>query len=120
MSENENKEKTDQLNTQIVEVTNQPIKVKVVNNERNFSFPVSSLLFYLAGFFSIGYGFYKMLAYENHDSIYLDNVNAYVGGDAYNYIINSNYFVGFNVLGLTSIIIATSIVITSAINSKRS
>lgn len=26
--------------------------------------------------------------------------NAYVGGDAYNYIINSNYFTGYNVLGM--------------------
>lgn len=33
---------------------------------------------------------------ENYSSI---NKHVYVGGDAYNYIINSNYFTGFMVLG---------------------
>ncbi len=33
------------------------------------------------------------------------STNAYVGGDAYNYIINSNYFTGYNVIGLGCYII---------------
>lgn len=33
-------------------------------------------------------GFYKVIFYEN------PGTNAYVGGDAYNYIINTGYFTG--------------------------
>lgn len=39
-------------------------------------------------------GFYKMFAYSES----YPPVNAYVGGDAYNFIINSNYATGFFVL----------------------
>lgn len=39
-------------------------------------------------------GFFKMVVYENSLGI-----NVYVNGDAYNYIINANYFTGFSVLG---------------------
>lgn len=42
-------------------------------------------------------GFYFYLAYESGD--YGDSVNAYVGGDAYNYIINGTYFTAFAVIG---------------------
>lgn len=117
MSENDNMERVEREGNPVVEESN--LRTEVMNSENKFTFPASSLLFYLAGFSSIAYGFYKMLVYENSDSIFRENVNAYVGGDAYNYIINSNYFVGFNVLGLTLIIIATSIVITRAINTRR-
>lgn len=36
-----------------------------------------------------------------------NNVNAYVGGDAYNYIINGTYFTAYSVLGVGAFIIAT-------------
>lgn len=48
------------------------------------------------------------------------NKHAYVGGDAYNYIINANYFTGYMVLGCSSIICATiSGAIAILINIKR-
>ena len=34
------------------------------------------------------------------------NKHAYVGGDAYNYIINANYFTGYMVIGCSCIICA--------------
>ena len=40
-------------------------------------------------------GFYKITKYKNSDSYYSKNINAYVGGDAYNYIINGTYFAGY-------------------------
>ncbi len=48
-------------------------------------------------------GFYVKNVYENYSSSdafydYDSNVNAYVGGDAYNYIINGTYFAGFMAL----------------------
>ena len=46
-----------------------------------------------------GIGLYKYTVYESYDSKYYDSKNAYVGGDAYNYIINANYFTGWSVLG---------------------
>ena len=69
---------------------------------RNFLVLVSVAAFLTAFCFSVA-GFYKLTAYENpdtEDSFYYDDdeaVNAYVGGDAYNYIINGTrataYFV---------------------------
>ena len=48
-------------------------------------------------------GFYIKDVYENYSSsdYYYDNednINAYVGGDAYNFIINGTYFAGFMAL----------------------
>ena len=41
-----------------------------------------------------------MLNYRNSNtSYYSKSVNAYVGGDAYNYIINACYFTGYVSLG---------------------
>lgn len=66
------------------------------------------LLFFALLFFAIsiffGYkGYDKMTNYYNPDSHY-GSVNAYVGGDAYNYIINGNYATGFYVLSAGSLI----------------
>jgi len=50
--------------------------------------------------------------YEAYDKLthYLSlgtlSINAYVGGDAYNYVINSNYFIGYSVLGGSTLIIS--------------
>lgn len=40
-------------------------------------------------------GFDKKNNYYNSESFYSLNVNAYVGGDAYNFIINGTYFAGY-------------------------
>ena len=45
-----------------------------------------------------GMAIYKYNVYENNEARYAYK-NVYVGGDAYNYIINANYFTGFCVLG---------------------
>ena len=51
--------------------------------------------------------------YRNSDS-YLQSENAYVGGDAYNYIINGTYFTGYMVLG-TSCMVGSMILLSGAI-----
>ncbi len=40
--------------------------------------------------------------YYNSESYYGLNKNVYVGGDAYNYIINGTYFVGYSVIASAS------------------
>ena len=72
-------------------------------------------------------GFYVKNVYENYSndeySFYSqENVNAYVGGDAYNYIINGTYFTGFTVLSGALYVCATGLFCTSLIlqtNDKR-
>ena len=59
--------------------------------------PISIFCFIIAGIF-----FYKGYDAKNnyHNSEYYTslNKNAYVGGDAYNYIINGTYFTGYSVI----------------------
>lgn len=59
---------------------------------------VLAVLFWVASVASLSMGFYKMFVYENFESSLLDSTNVYVGGDAYNYIINGNYATGYFVL----------------------
>ena len=47
---------------------------------------------------------------ENYPNL---NKHVYVGGDAYNYIINSNYFTGYNVLASSLFICGTILISTS-------
>lgn len=48
-------------------------------------------------FFYKGYNVKNV--YHNSDTYYSSNQNAYVGGDAYNYIINGTYFAGYMAAG---------------------
>lgn len=87
-------------------------KDNVEKSKNNYSSTASTLkiiciIFIVIGIFMIGLGFYKMLVYENYDSYVLESINAYVGGDAYNIIINAIYFAGYSVLGIGSLIIST-------------
>ena len=49
---------------------------------------------------------------ENFSSL---NKHVYVGGDAYNYIINSNYFTGYNVLASVSFLCSAMFICTSVL-----
>lgn len=61
---------------------------------------IGASIFFVLSCLSFWYGLYKMFVYSNPDSYVLDAVNAYVGGDSYNYIINANYATGFFVLAI--------------------
>lgn len=92
----------------------------------------TSVIFIIIGVIMLGIGFCKIWFYENpgsryeFDSLYDDDdeesINAYVGGDAYNFIINGTYFTAFSVLGTGSILIAmisrTAAVMLSVENPK--
>lgn len=66
---------------------------------------VSKVMFVFAGVFLLlaiifaSIGFNKINKYENPDSVFGSSVNAYVGGDAYNFIINGTYFAGYCAFG---------------------
>lgn len=62
----------------------------------------------------IGLGFDKILNYVGPDiGERYSGVNAYVGGDAYNYIINSNYATGFFTLAVFFALLGTTLIIVS-------
>lgn len=72
------------------------------------AFVISAVILLIAGFVFLGFGFDKKLNYYHSSTGYFDK-NAYVGGDAYNYIINSNYFTGY--LTLASACLISSIIL---------
>lgn len=77
-----------------------------------------TVIFLCIGIFFVCRGFYKKNSYSNPDSdsaysYSTQYTNSYVGGDAYNYIINGTYFTGYVVLGMGSLIIATITGVTS-------
>lgn len=59
---------------------------------------VLMICFIMAGCFFVYDGFDKKDNYYSSDIYYTLSKNAYVGGDAYNYIINANYFTGYMIL----------------------
>ena len=77
----------------------------------------AAVFFVLAGFF-LYKGYDKMTNYNHSDSYYSENVNAYVGGDAYNLIINGTYTTSFFVLSAAGIIAGTMCACTSALLSS--
>lgn len=64
----------------------------------NICIAVAAILVIIGGIFFYK-GFDKKNNYYNNETDTSINSNAYVGGDAYNYIINSEYFVGYVTIG---------------------
>lgn len=76
------------------------------------------LLSYCAAFSFVGYGLYKLFVYHNSTLNSLKE-NVYVGGDAYNYIINGTHATTYCVIGLVFAVMGTSCFIVNAINKKK-
>jgi hypothetical protein len=77
-----------------------------------------SSIFYLISAIFMGLGFHKLYKYENYDSEILDSVNAYVGGDAYNYIINTGYATSFFIIATLFTILASFILLMDKLSQK--
>lgn len=102
-----------------------------MNNETT-GWKAWGIITFLLSLVPLGMGLYKMFAYDNGNLYPHNYVNVYVGGDAYNYIINANYatgwFVLFGVLLLASIGLAAVHYLTlirneqhySAVTSRKS
>lgn len=65
---------------------------------RGFCMKAVGVILIIFSLIFFGMAAYKYCVYENNEVIHKYE-NVYVGGDAYNYIINANYFTGFCVLG---------------------
>lgn len=70
-------------------------------------FLVIATVFYIVSAVMLYKGYDKMTNYYNSEYSTSNNVNAYVGGDAYNYIINGNYASGFFILSMGFMIAGT-------------
>jgi len=70
-------------------------------------FIVVAIVFYVFGAIMLYKGCDKMTRYYNSDNYYGLKENAYVGGDAYNYIINGTYSTSFFVLAAGCMITGT-------------
>lgn len=83
-----------------------------------------SVWFYLAiaslccGAFTFYKGLDKMFRYDSGDSYPHKYVNAYVGGDAYNYIINGTYATAFFVLTARFVLAAIGLVAVHYVSKK--
>lgn len=68
---------------------------------------IAALVFYILSAVFLWKGYDKMTNYYNSEYSTRLNKNAYVGGDAYNYIINGNYATGFFTLAVGFMITGT-------------
>lgn len=83
---------------------------------------ILAVAFYVVSGFMLYKGYDKMTNYYNSEYSTGNNINAYVGGDAYNYIINGNYATGFFVLSMGfmsvgTICLSSSFIIVALDNS---
>lgn len=83
----------------------------------NYNWPLTTIFSYVLSAISLGIGLYKLFVYENSE--YGSKINAYVGGDAYNYIINSNYATAYFVLALFFVTFGSLYAIILIMNSKK-
>ncbi len=83
---------------------------------------VLAVVFIIISVIMVFKGFDKMTNYYNSDSYYSKNVNAYVGGDAYNYIINGTYSTSYFTLAagcmISGILCIVGGMIINAIDKK--
>lgn len=79
-----------------VDIKNGPTNKTVTEDSKSY-LDVMAIISGALGVIFWGIGFYKYLSYDSGE--YSDSINAYVGGDAYNYIINGTYFTAFSVIG---------------------
>ena len=69
-------------------------------------------------FFTLYMGLDKMFRYDSGDAYPHNYVNAYVGGDAYNYIINGTYATAFFVLTAMFVLAAIGLVVVHYVSQK--
>lgn len=77
-----------------------------------------SFIGFIGVIISVGMGFYKMFVYENNEDSYFDeSVNAYVGGDAYNFIINGTYSTSYFVLALMCMVFSCTMLLLNKLGN---
>ena len=91
-------------NKEVDSILTSPKKVNYLKSLRTFLnvLIIASIFFYKA--YDVKHNYQN----TEYSSI---NENAYVGGDAYNYIINGTYFTAYSVIGSTGILCAVILII---------
>ncbi len=75
-----------------------------------------AILSYIISAVFIGLGFHKLYVYKHSETFIDNNINSYVGGDAYNYIINTGYATSFFVVATLFVIIGSTMVVLIKLN----
>lgn len=94
--------------------TNETVADNSYMKEQNKNFTrwsIASFVFFLCGFISVLKGFDKIYNYNSGETYPYNSVNAYVGGDAYNFIINGTYATAFFILGLIFVTLGIGLLI---------
>jgi len=74
---------------------------------------IGAIISYLGSLIFIGMGLHKMFVYENPEIYVSESKNSYVGGDAYNYIINANYATAYFTLAVFCAVIGMTFIISN-------
>ena len=72
----------------------------------------------ILAFVTLCMGFNKLWRYDSGDEYGFDAVNAYVGGDAYNYIINGTHAIAYFVLTTMFVLLAIGLLILHYLSQK--
>lgn len=113
------------LSANRIETRKRPHRFKMYQNyakeEQVMKLKAIGILSYLLSLWFIFKGFDKMYNYYNpsaNEMLSNHAVNAYVGGDAYNYIINAGYATAYFVLALLFVVVGSTCFICKAINNR--
>lgn len=91
-------------------------KVEIV---RNKIWAWSSGIMFVIALFPFYKGYDKMTNYSSSDTYYSLNKNVYVGGDAYNYIINGEYATAFFILAVGAALMGIGFIIVYYMSGKK-
>lgn len=80
-------------------------------------FIVLAVLSFIVAAVFVNKGMDKINNYYNSEDFSILNENAYVGGDAYNYIINANYATGYYVLALIFVVAGFSFIVVGYLST---
>ena len=114
---NEQEEKIEKTKTQELN-EGRTIRFKEDSRAKHKTLFGFAVAFYILAVIMLGKGIDKMTNYTNSEYSWSTNHNAYVGGDAYNYIINGNYATGFFTLATGFMITGTLLLGTGMIISR--
>lgn len=80
---------------------------------------ITSIISFICACYTFYKGYDKLTNYYNSDYHPYKNINAYVGGDAYNYIINGNYATAYFVLTNLFVLLGVGFVIVHYVSQNR-
>lgn len=94
-------------------------KNTTVSIVRNKIWAIVSIVMFCISIIPLYKGYDKMNNYYSSDTYYSLNKNAYVGGDAYNYIINAGYATAYYVLAIGFAILGVGFLIVYYLSGRK-